>query len=276
MLSFVLRCGSDFYDTLLPMNSGEGKSMIIPWSAEAEKNLTKTESSIIRYINAHEENIPNLSIVDIAFETYSSPATVSRAIRKCGIHGFQELRYKLTQPRKEKELVSLNEIMNKSLMEAERLLEQISLPEVLHIVQLIQEARERRIFVFSRGLTSYVGREFSLKLQLLGYNVMETDDPNIMRTVTKHSTEKSLCVFFSLKGETVELVDSARNASASESDIIVCCCNDKSPLLSYATCALIGFMHHHISIKEYEVTSRVPLSIMSRILIDYLVEQGKA
>ncbi len=250
--------------------------MIIPWSSEIEKNLTKTERSIIRYINQNEENIPNLSIVDIAFETYSSPATVSRAIRKCGIHGFQELRYRLTQPSQKKELVSLNEIMNKSLIEAERLLEQISLPEVLHIVQHLQEAKGRRIYVFARGLTSYVAREFSLKLQLLGYNVMETDDPNIMRTVTKHITEKSLCILFSLKGETEELVEAAQNASASESDIIVCCCNDESPLLSYATCALVGYLHHHVSIKEYEVTSRVSLSIMSRILIDYLVEQGKS
>ena len=36
-----------------------------------------------------------MSILEVAEQTFSSPATVSRTIKKCGISGFAELRYLL-------------------------------------------------------------------------------------------------------------------------------------------------------------------------------------
>lgn len=51
-----------------------------------------------------------MSIVDIAFETYSSPSTVSRAIRKCGINGFNELRYRLTEKEGNAQIQNMGEI----------------------------------------------------------------------------------------------------------------------------------------------------------------------
>ena len=70
--------------------------MIIEINSKIAENLSKTELGVVNYINDNEDKLSELSIVDIAFETFSSPATVSRAIRKCGINGFNELRYKLT------------------------------------------------------------------------------------------------------------------------------------------------------------------------------------
>ena len=72
--------------------------MIIEITESIAENLTQTEKSIVKYINQNETKLSRMSIVDIAFETFSSPSTVSRAIRKCGINGFNELRYKLMRP----------------------------------------------------------------------------------------------------------------------------------------------------------------------------------
>ena len=251
--------------------------MIIELNHELLGRLTETEQKIAKYINEHENELSQMSIVDIAFSTFTSPSTISRTIRKCGIKGFNELRYRLMQPSEDKSMVSLSEIMNKSLIEAEKLLEMISLRDVLKVVKRIQAAKRdnHRVYVFARGLTSYVAKEFSLKLSLLGYNVLETDDPNIMKSVTRHIDSNNLAIIFSLNGTTKELVESAANASACGCDVITCCCSDESPLLGYSTQFLTGFKHKHISIQEYEVTSRVSLSIMSRIIIDYLVEQSK-
>lgn len=54
--------------------------MIIELSPKILENLSKTELEIVNFINDNEERLSELSIVDIAFETYSSPSTVSRAI----------------------------------------------------------------------------------------------------------------------------------------------------------------------------------------------------
>ena len=115
--------------------------MILPLTVETLNSLTKTELEVVHFINSNEARLSQLSIVDIAYETFSSPATVSRAIRKCKINGFNELRYKLAARDLNKQVVDVNEILNKSLVEAHRTIEQISMADVLRCIQMIQEAR---------------------------------------------------------------------------------------------------------------------------------------
>lgn len=57
--------------------------MILPVTSETLASLTRTEREVVQFINQNENRLSQLSIVDIAYETFSSPATVSRAIRKC-------------------------------------------------------------------------------------------------------------------------------------------------------------------------------------------------
>ncbi len=139
--------------------------MIINLNHEIVARLSKTELGIVHFINTNEAHLPELSIVDIALDTYSSPATVSRAIRKCGINGFNELRYRLASKAKKSEVQNMGEVINKSLTEVQRGIEQLSIASVYESIRIIKNAR--RIFVFGRGLSEYVAEEFALKLQLL-------------------------------------------------------------------------------------------------------------
>jgi len=43
-------------------------------------NLTDTEKRVINYININSSKLSNMSIVEVAEESYTSPATVSRTI----------------------------------------------------------------------------------------------------------------------------------------------------------------------------------------------------
>jgi len=248
--------------------------MLINIDSSILETLSKTEHQIIQFINEHEADLPNMSIVDIAFETFSSPSTVSRAIRKCGINGFNELRYKLTVPNNNKELVNINEIMNKSLIEATEVLQRISLSNILSVVNEIQAAKNSRIYIFSRGLTEQAATEFSLKLQLLGYDVLATGDPDIIIKLSKRFKKDQLVIILSLNGQTKELVEASKNAYLNGAKILVICCSEGSPLFQYASCQLLGYCHEKIEIQDFEVTSRVPLFIISRIIVDYLVKQS--
>lgn len=245
--------------------------MLINITNNIIENLTKTELTIIQYLNENEENLTNMSIVDIAFETFSSPSTVSRAIRKCGINGFNELRYRLELPKKEKNLISINEIMKKTLVEANEVLQRISLKNVLDVVNEISRYSNKQIYVFSRGPTEQVAKEFSFRLQLLGYNILTTEDPAIMVTLSEKINDQ-LVILFSLNGKTKELIEVAKNCYLKRVKVIVITCAVDSPLLNYASLYLLGYSHKKIAIKEYDVTSRIPLFMLSRILVDYLVE----
>lgn len=244
--------------------------MIIKIDHVIYESLTTTEKQVVNYININADKIANMSIVDVAEGTFSSPATVSRTIKKCGIGGFAELRYILSKKKnnKDSDLGQINEILEKSLREATNTLEQLAITDVLNAIELIQKAK--RIYVLARGLTELVAQEFSFKLQLLGYNAFQISDPNVMKKITSEMKKDEILVIFSLYGKTEELINSAENAVLMGSKVISCCCAEVTPLKNLAAVYLKGYKYNHVAIKKFEVTSRMPLNVISRILIDYL------
>lgn len=236
------------------------------------ERLTPTEKQVITYINMNIDKIPNMSILDLAEQTFSSPATVSRTIKKCGIGGFAELRYLLSKKNAEsKNSIQVNEILKKSLLEVSNTIDHLSIDSILKAVDLIKNAP--RIYILSRGLTELVAQEFSLKLQLLGYNIFQNSDAAIMQAITNQIKRGELLIIFSLSGKTKELVSSAENAVSLGAKMISCTCGDDTPLFQMATVALGGYKHQHVSIKSVDATSRFPLYVLSRIIIDYLTLQ---
>ena len=247
--------------------------MLIELNEDIMSRLSNTELQIVRFINDNENRLSELSIVDIGFDTFSSPSTVSRAIRKCGINGFNELRYRSTQKAKKKEVHDMGTVINKSLIEAQRVIEQISIHDILEIVKMINSAS--RIYILGRGLTEYVTEEFALKLQLLDYNAMPIRDPNIMRTKMEHMKSSEMLISFSLNGYTKEIIEATRAAHAAGAGIVTCCCNEDSPLIPISTYSILGYKDRSSAIQGYEVDSRLPLQIISRIIIEYIVSYQK-
>ena len=77
--------------------------MIIQINKTVYQSLSESERCVIDFINQNEAKIPLLSITSIADKTFTSPATVTRAIQKCGFQGITELRYKLSQDTKDEQ-----------------------------------------------------------------------------------------------------------------------------------------------------------------------------
>lgn len=248
--------------------------MLIKIDQSFYKELTETERQIITFINENAGRISNMSISTVAEETFSSSATVSRTVRKCGISGFAELRYLLsTQNTESKDLIQVNEVLKKSVLEATNTVDHLSVNDILKVISLIQTAP--RIYILSRGLTELVADEFSLKLQLLGYNIFSISDAAIMQKVTADIRRDELVFIFSLSGKTEELIVSAENAISCGAKLVTCTCGANTPLVKMATVPFIGYKHQHISIKKVDATSRFPLYILSRILIDYLILESE-
>ena len=244
--------------------------MLIKIDHDFHERLTNTEKQVINFINMNVDKISAMSILDVAEATYSSPATVSRTIKKCGISGFAELRYLLTQQTEtKKDSADVNEIFNKSLLEVTNTIDHLSIDTILKVVDEIMRAK--RIYLLSRGLTELVAQEFALKLQILGYNVFANSDPAIMQKITTNIKQDELVFIFSLSGKTKELLSAAENASSLGAHIICCTCGDAdTPLATISHLAIFGYKHQYVSIKTVDATSRFPLYVISRIIIDYL------
>ncbi|KLE15493.1 MurR/RpiR family transcriptional regulator [Clostridium sp. C8] len=244
--------------------------MIIEVDSDILKKLTPSERSVVDYINSNMNKLSNMSIVDVAEESFTSPATVSRTIKKCGFDGFSELRYKVSAMEGyNKDSKKVNEILGKSLIEVTKTIENISITNVLNVVKIIKESK--RIYILARGLTELVAQEFNLKLQLLGYNTFLIVDPNIMMKICKTIDIDDVVIAFSLRSETKEIIESVKSAKNAGAKVVTCCCIRKSILEEYSNVVLIGYKQSKTSIKEFEVTSRLPLYIISRAVIDYLI-----
>ena len=247
--------------------------MLIKIDHDFHNTLTETEQKVIGFINMNAEKISSMSISDVAEATYSSPATVSRTIKKCGISGFAELRYLITQKTTvHKDNIAVNEIFNKSLTEVTQTIEQLSIETILAVVREIRQAK--RIYLLSRGLTEHVADEFALKLQLQGFNVFANSDPSIMQDITRRMKNQELVIIFSLSGKTPELLTAAENAASLGARIVTITCGaPDTPLARIAHLTAYGFKHSHVSIKNVDATSRLPIYVISRIIIDYLAKQ---
>ena len=89
--------------------------MIIQISKEVYDSLSDSEQQVINYLNENESSIPLMSITTIAEKTFTSPATVSRTIQKCGFRGISELRYKISKRAEHTDdSYVVNKVLNKS------------------------------------------------------------------------------------------------------------------------------------------------------------------
>jgi DNA-binding MurR/RpiR family transcriptional regulator len=224
---------------------------------EREKqSLTSAELNVIDWINENEEKIPDMSINEIADASFTSPATVSRAIRKCGFSGIAEMKYKISsQMNYIVEGKIVNEIFEKSM--------------ILRVIRYIRFSE--KIYILARGTTALIARDFEFQLQLLGYNAFVLSDSQIMRNSKKLFKENDIVMIFTLKNSTPELEMSAKFAKEVGATVITCCCIQGTSLEKYSDLSILGGRKKNNSmIEEFNVMSRLPLHIIARTLIDYL------
>ncbi len=238
---------------------------------KAEKELlTPTEWNIVQWLNEHEDKIYNLSISEIALETFTSAATVSRAIKKCGFSGIAEMRYKLSSRNNYIEDGKIvNKIMSNLLLECKETIEGLEVETIQQIIHHTKAAK--RIFVVASGTTAQVARHFELQLQLLGYNVFVLSDSLLMQISDKLFEKDDVVIIFSVKNSMIELEIAARHAKEKEATVVTCCCLKDTSLKQYSD--VYAYCRHTNTyvIEGFNIMSNLPLHLISRIIIDYLM-----
>lgn len=248
--------------------------MTIDITDENLKQLTQTELQAIEYINHHEEEVLHMSITDIAQASFTSSATVSRAIKKCGFDGISELRYKISA---DLELVLegkvVNRIFEKSMMECRKTLEILKPETILEVIRYMKRAK--KIYIVAGGTTAWILRDFEFQLQLLGYNAYLLSDRGVMDKTDKLFTDDDLIMIFTIKHSTPELSICAENAKKVGAKVVVCCCRPKTILEQFADVSVFGYNQRQKTIEEFDIVSRLPLEIVVKTLEDYLILQRK-
>jgi len=247
---------------------------MIELTKEKWEQLTHSERNVIQYINEHEEKIPEMSILDLAMESYTSSATVSRAIRKCGINGIAELRYIIsTKLEQNSDSTVVNTIFQKFLTECSRTIDNIRISTITKLIHFIKEAE--RIFVVARGTTALIAEDFVLQLQLLGYHTFLLKDSEILKRTYKLFRQTDLIIIFTIKNSTPELAIAAQNAQSCHAKVVTCCCLPQADIYKYSDLVILGNDQNNQIIEDFAIVSRFSLHIISRTIVEYLMLSHK-
>ena len=83
-----------FYETMFHDILNRGDFMSIMTQLEFELDFSSSEKTIAKYILDNGEDILNLSVKELAKQTYTSPATIVRLCRKLGLNGYGDFKIK--------------------------------------------------------------------------------------------------------------------------------------------------------------------------------------
>ena len=246
--------------------------MIIQINKTVYQSLSESERCVIDFINQNEAKIPLLSITSIAEKTFTSPATVTRAIQKCGFQGISELRYRLSQETQNEQSsespYAVNEILDKTFRECTKTIDNLNITSILQAIDYIKNSK--RIFICARGFTSLIAEEFQMYLQLLGYDAVIMKDVMWMIHAEKIITSDDTLIILSIQNSTKELAKAARLAKRVGANVVTCCCKTPTDLEQYSDITLVGHSELIMNTRGQTVYSRIPLMIISRTIIEYL------
>ena len=248
-----------------------------------KNKLSSSEKYLWEYIQNNLDDIPNLSIVKLSEDANVSTATIVRTTKKMGYSGYTDFRQQLTLKRKdtqqyknlEKVDHDIKQAILKNKYEVDNTLKMLNVGSIEDAIQKIKKSSD--IYIFARGFSEFIAQELLVKLQLLGKNCVLSTDPNIIVTMSKRIRREDLVIFITLNGETKELVAGAKNAFDNGVSTLTITTNEEGSIIKYSEMVLLGFKSQTSYFPDYEVRSRLPLQVISHILLDsYVIRTQKS
>ncbi|MDO0920692.1 MULTISPECIES: MurR/RpiR family transcriptional regulator [unclassified Enterococcus] len=239
-----------------------------------DNKLSEAELFLWNYITQNLSEIPSLSIIKLSELANVSTTTIVRTMKKKGYEGYTSFKHHL----KEQSNMTLNfsnvemvdEEIRRSIIKNEqeviRTLNMLDTGTIEDAIQKIYNAK--RIVIFARGFSELIGEEMKTKFQLVDKYCELYTDPNIITTISKRLRKEDTVIFVSLNGETEELVIAAQNCYDKEIGSLLITASKESRLLELVELSLISFKSEISFFPDYEVRSRLPLSVIARILLD--------
>lgn len=239
-----------------------------------KEKFSNSEQYLLSYLEEHQTEISQLSIVKLSEKANVSTATIIRTMKKLGFDGFTSFKYALKST---DDVAEGYEIINhvdeeikqaiiKNEQEVNRTIQLLERGTIEDTIQKIKAAK--KVYIFARGFSELIAKEMMIKFQLMRKNCEMHDDPNIIRTISKSIQIDEIVIFISLNGETEELVEAAKNCIQHHVSIVTITANKESMLASISEITFVGYKSTISYFPDYEVRSRLPLEVISRILLD--------
>ena len=251
--------------------------MSLMLNTDLYRELSDSEKKVIDYIETHENKVESFSITMIANRTFTSTATVSRAIKKMGFSGgISELRYSISinkspseddHEKKNEDIGNVNQILAKSYRECMYTIDNIEITDILKVIDFIKSAN--RIILCALGSSAMVAQEFQEQLLMLGYTPILMADEVWLKRSNLVKQNDLVFIITTLNTRPV-LFDMANRAKHTGAKVVTCVCKEGTSLQGISDITIIGHTENIVNTSIMSQTSRLSLMIITRTITEYL------
>lgn len=211
-------------------------------------DMRASEQKAADYVIQHFDEMPQMTLGDLAKKCNVSQPTVLRMIRAVGFTGFKEFRYavitELARTEKEMQIAPLygysfkkedhledipGKIVTTTAKMMEENLKNFSMKTYRSVIEALQQAR--MIDIYSVENSNVTARDLLTKLLYLGLDCRYMDDVYHQRICAGNLTDQDVAIGISYSGCSVDTVENIRMAKKSGATTIVIT-NFKDSLIS--------------------------------------------
>lgn len=201
---------------------------------EASKAFSPTEKEIAQHILDNPQIVEDLSVHELAKQTFASPSTIVRMCNHTGYSGYKEFRKAVIhelilreQNKKEEQKQlqrsdTLEDIIEKvtyknimSLEDTKSLIDRDVLQQCLHMIE-----QARFVYLFGMGASLCAAKDAYLKFLRLNKPCMVNEDWHSQLLQARNASQEDLGIVFSYSGNTVEVIECMKALKLNKTPII--------------------------------------------------------
>jgi len=195
---------------------------------------SKSDRQIIEYIRNNAEKIIYMSISEVAKESSTGEATVTRFAKKMGFSGFQDFKVTLAQEislknsnsiinneitNNEDVLETANKLLKNNINVLERTVDKLNTNSIYKCADLIRNCK--KAYFMGIGYSGIVAQDSNYKFMRIGINSMYYQDTHTMIMMSALASENEVVFAISHSGETEEIIKAINIAKGNGAKVIV-------------------------------------------------------
>ncbi len=230
-------------------------------SRELNYELTKSEETILDFIEKNFEEIPNYSVIDLSKATYSSQASINRLCKKLGLSGFSYLKFAIKEDLELIKSSRQNHSNNISYY-----IKNINFDSLQPALKILQE--NKKLLIYGLGASQITAAYLQRQLLYLGYQAILLSEEKML----EHFNDFILLILSS-SGETPRIKQAAKK-SRDKGGTLISITRKDSSLDELST---ISFTHT-VSIDKLDIITReqqLHMFIMVNEIINNLSKLNK-
>lgn len=169
-----------------------------------DREHSKSESAVLDYLEEHFQQIPSMTVIKVAAESFTSQATVNRTCKLLGFVGYSQLKYAI-----EEDIKLMHQKSFSHVMDTEYMISKIDFETAIEFVKHLIKSRSK-LLLFGLGGSHISAQYLQRQLLYLGIPSVIVSETQMLKLFPNYTI-----VIFSSSGETqrcLQLITEARKA----------------------------------------------------------------